>query len=46
MKCLLTRLLKALYAKLEELKKEREAEERLNKALDELLDKIIKDSRL
>lgn len=46
MKCFLTRLLKALYVKLEELKEEREAEERLNKALDELLDKIIKDSRL
>lgn len=46
MKCLLTRWLKTLYAKLEELKEEREAEERLNKALDELLDKIIKDSRL
>ena len=30
----------------EELKEEREAEERLNKALDELLDKITKDSRL
>lgn len=36
MKCLLTRSLKALYAKLEELKEEREAEERLNKALDDL----------